>query len=55
MPLTITKKDGKFCVTDPDGKQFGCHATKKGAVNQIDQRVVQDGDAIARQHEGRAQ
>ena len=35
MPLTITKKDGKFCVVDPAGKQFGCHATKKGAVNQI--------------------
>lgn len=35
MPLSITKKDGKFCVTDPAGKEFGCHATKKGAVKQI--------------------
>jgi len=35
MPLTITKKDGRFCVTDPAGKNFGCHATKKGAVDQI--------------------
>lgn len=35
MPLTITKKNGKFCVTDPAGKEFGCHATKKGAVKQI--------------------
>lgn len=35
MPLTITKKDGKFCVTDPAGKEFGCHASKKEAVDQI--------------------
>ena len=35
MPLTITKKDGKYCVVDPAGKQFGCHATKDKAVNQI--------------------
>lgn len=35
MPLTITKRDGKFCVTDPAGKTFGCHATKQGAVDQI--------------------
>ena len=35
MPLTITKQNGKFCVTDPAGKNFGCHATKKGAVDQI--------------------
>lgn len=35
MPLGITKKDGKYCVTDPAGKEFGCHATKKGAVDQI--------------------
>lgn len=35
MPLGITKKDGKFCVTDPSGKEFGCHTTKKGAINQI--------------------
>ncbi len=35
MPLTITKQDGKFCVTDPAGKNFGCHATKQGAINQI--------------------
>ena len=35
MPLTITTRGGKFCVTDPAGKEFGCHATKQGAVNQI--------------------
>ncbi len=35
MPLGITQKGGKFCVTDPAGKQFGCHATKQDAVNQI--------------------
>ena len=35
MPLKITKKDGEFCVTDPAGKQFGCHATKKEAADQI--------------------
>lgn len=35
MPLGITKKDGKFCVTDPAGKQFGCHPTKKQAIDQI--------------------
>lgn len=35
MPLTIKKKDGKFCVVDPAGKQFGCHATNDEAVDQI--------------------
>lgn len=35
MPLGITKKDGKFCVTDPAGKSFGCHATKEAAIKQI--------------------
>lgn len=35
MPLTIIKKDGQFCVTDPAGKDFGCHATKAEAVKQI--------------------
>lgn len=35
MPLTIKKKNGKYCVTDPEGKTFGCHATKDEAVKQI--------------------
>jgi hypothetical protein len=35
MPLTIKRKGGKHCVVDPAGKQFGCHATRQGAVNQI--------------------
>lgn len=35
MPLTITKKNGQFCVTDPAGKEFGCHATKSAAIKQI--------------------
>jgi len=35
MPLTIKKRGGKHCVVDPAGKQFGCHTTRQGAVNQI--------------------
>ena len=35
MPLSIKKKGDEFCVVDPAGKQFGCHATKQGAVDQI--------------------
>lgn len=35
MPLRITKKGNKYCVTDPAGKQFGCHPTKNRAVDQI--------------------
>lgn len=35
MPLTIKEQGGEFCVVDPAGKNFGCHSTKQGAVNQI--------------------
>lgn len=35
MPLTIKKSGDKFIVTDPSGKKFGTHDTKKEAVDQI--------------------
>lgn len=35
MPLHIQNINGKFCVVDPAGKKFGCHVTKKEAINQI--------------------
>jgi hypothetical protein len=35
MPLHIQKKNGKFCVVDPAGKQFGCHPSKQKVVDQI--------------------
>ncbi len=35
MPLSVKKKGGKYVVTDPAGKEFGTHDTKKKAVDQI--------------------
>lgn len=35
MPLTIKKQGGKYIVTDPAGKKFGTHDSKKDAVDQI--------------------
>ena len=35
MPLTVVKKDSMYVVTDPSGKEFGKHKTKKEAVDQI--------------------
>lgn len=38
MPLSIRKRDGKFCVVkedDPDGESMGCHDTEGEAQKQI--------------------
>lgn len=38
MPYTVRKRKGEYCVvktSDPEGKTFGCHKTKKQANEQI--------------------
>ena len=36
MPVSIEKRDGKYCVVGPNGKLEGaCHASKKDAVAQV--------------------
>lgn len=36
MPLSVEKRDGKYCVVGPTGKlEGGCHASKSAATKQI--------------------